>query len=44
MAEFSKIVCISVGYLFTEKGENHLRIKSFYGDEEKNYYQNSFFF
>ena len=35
MAEFSKVVCISVGYLFTVKEENHLRIKSFYGDEEK---------
>jgi len=34
MAEFAKIICISVGYLFTEKGENHFRIKSFYGDEE----------
>ena len=35
MAEFAKVVCISVGYLFNEKGENHFRIKSFYGDEEK---------
>lgn len=35
MAEFAKIICISVGYLFTEKGENHFRIKSFYGDKEK---------
>jgi len=35
MAEFAKIICISVGYLFTEKGENHFRIKSFYGDNEK---------
>ena len=35
MAEFSKVVCISVGYLFTEKEENHFRIKSFCGDEEK---------
>ena len=35
MAEFAKVVCISVGYLFKEKGENHFRIKSFYGDEEK---------
>ena len=35
MAEFSKIICISVGYLFTEKNENHFRIKSFCGDNEK---------
>ena len=35
MAEFAKVVCISVGYLFSEKGENHFRIKSFYADEEK---------
>ena len=35
MAEFAKIICISVGYLFLEKGENHFRIKSFYGDKEK---------
>ena len=35
MAEFAKIICISVGYLFTEKGEKHFRIKSFYGDNEK---------
>jgi len=34
MAEFAKIICISVGYLFVEKGENHFRIKSFYGDKE----------
>lgn len=35
MAEFAKIICISVGYLFTEKSKNHFRIKSFYGDDEK---------
>ena len=35
MAEFAKIICISIGYLFTEKGESHFRIKSFYGDDEK---------
>ena len=35
MAEFAKIICISVGYLFAEKSENHFRIKSFYGDDEK---------
>ena len=35
MAEFAKIICISVGYLFSEKGEKHFRIKSFYGENEK---------
>ena len=35
MAEFAKIICISVGYLFTDKGENNFRIKSFYGYDEK---------
>ena len=34
MAEFAKVVCISVGYLFLEKGENNFRIKSFYAEEE----------
>lgn len=34
-AEFGKIVCISVGY-FTQKGKKlTLRVKSFYGKEEK---------
>ena len=35
MAEFAKIICISVGYLFVEKNENHFRTKSFYGEDEK---------
>ena len=35
MAEFAKIICISVGYLFFEKKVSHFRIKSFYGIEEK---------
>ena len=34
MAEFSKIVCISIGY-FTKELNLRLRIKSFYGHEEK---------
>jgi 3'-5' exonuclease len=35
MAEFAKIICISVGY-FTKQGEAlQLRLKSFYGDDEK---------
>jgi DNA polymerase elongation subunit (family B) len=35
MAEFSKIVCISVGYFKRDGKDIHLRVKSFYGDEEK---------
>ena len=35
MAEFAKAVCISVGYIFEQNGENHFRLKSFYGEEEK---------
>jgi 3'-5' exonuclease len=39
MAEFAKVVCISVGY-FTKQGNDlQLRIKSFYGDIEKNILQ-----
>lgn len=34
MAEFSKIVCISIGYLKVDENKQ-LRIKSFYGDDEK---------
>jgi len=34
-AEFGKIVCISVGYFTAEEKEKQLRIKSFYGDDEK---------
>jgi 3'-5' exonuclease len=35
MAEFSKVVCISVGYFKKEGKAIHLRVKSFYGDDEK---------
>ena len=35
MAEFAKIICISVGYLFTDKKNVRFRIKSFYGNDEK---------
>lgn len=35
MAEFSKVVCISVGYFKREGKDIHLRVKSFYGDDEK---------
>lgn len=35
LSEFGKIICISVG-IFTKKDANlHLRVKSFFGDEEK---------
>lgn len=34
-AEFGKIVCISVGYFTSDEKEKKLRIKSFYGDDEK---------
>jgi uncharacterized protein YprB with RNaseH-like and TPR domain len=35
MAEFSKIVCISIGYFRKDGTALQLRIKSFYGDDEK---------
>lgn len=35
MAEFSKVVCISMGYFKKEGKSIHLRVKSFYGDDEK---------
>ncbi len=34
-SEFGKIICISVGYLYCKEGKTCLRIKSFYGDDEK---------
>src|SRR3954466_3032949 len=34
MAEFAKIICISIGYFNNERCLT-LRIKSFYGDDEK---------
>lgn len=34
-AEFGKIVCISVGFCFGNGDEPKMRIKSFYGDDEK---------
>jgi uncharacterized protein YprB with RNaseH-like and TPR domain len=34
-AEFGKIICISVGYFTKEKKNLKLRVKSFFGDEEK---------
>ena len=35
LAEFGKIVCISVGILKDEGNKSKLRLKSFYGDNEK---------
>lgn len=35
LAEFGKIICISVGIFSTKTKELTLRVKSFYGDEEK---------
>lgn len=35
MAEFSKIVCISVGHFKKDGSTLHMRVKSFYGDDEK---------
>ena len=34
-AEFGKIVCISVGYVFYENGQMHFRTKSFAHDDEQ---------
>ena len=34
-AEFGRIVCISIGVLVNKEGGNQIRIKSFYGHDEK---------
>ena len=34
-AEFGKVICISLGGIYNEGAEMHLRIKSIYGDDEK---------
>lgn len=34
-AEFGKIVCISAGFIVTEDGERHFRVKSYCGDDER---------
>ena len=34
-SEFGKIICISVGHLYGQEGKTCLRIKSLYGDDEK---------
>lgn len=36
MAEFAKVVCISVGYLYLKEGQHFFKIKSFFGHDEKN--------
>jgi DNA polymerase elongation subunit (family B) len=33
-AEFGKVVCISAGYIYNKKGKEHLKLKSFYNDDE----------
>ena len=35
MAEFAKVICISIGYFKKEGGTYFLRVKSFFGDDEK---------
>ncbi len=39
-AEFGKIVCISVGFIIKHNNQQHLRIKSFYGHNEKHLLEN----
>jgi uncharacterized protein YprB with RNaseH-like and TPR domain len=34
-AEFGKIICISVGFFYSKEGKSKFRIKSFFGDDEK---------
>ncbi|MBK7094679.1 MAG: 3'-5' exonuclease [Saprospiraceae bacterium] len=34
-AEFAKVICISIGFIYTKNDKNEIRIKSFYGDDEK---------
>lgn len=34
-AEFGKIICISIGFLFIKEKKRFIRIKSFYGNDEK---------
>jgi 3'-5' exonuclease len=35
LAEFGKIICISMGYVANVQGKSQLKVKSFYGDDEK---------
>ena len=41
-AEFGRIICISVGYVFQKKGELFFRVKSFYDENEKKLIHNFF--
>ena len=34
-AEFGKVICISVGYIFMQTGTRQFKLKSFYGEDEK---------
>src|SRR6056297_3348496 len=34
-SEYGKIICISVGIIIQKEGEQFIRLKSFYGDDEK---------
>ena len=34
-AEFGKIICISVGFVTHHEGKHHLRVTSYFGDDEK---------
>ncbi|MBC7627410.1 ribonuclease H-like domain-containing protein [Ferruginibacter sp.] len=40
MAEFAKVVCISLGYFKKEKSEYQFRVKSIFGNDEKEVLQN----
>jgi hypothetical protein len=42
-AEFGKIVCISAGVIKPENGERTLRVKSFFGHDEKKLLQEPIF-
>ncbi|MDC3030109.1 3'-5' exonuclease [Flavobacteriales bacterium] len=35
MAEFAKVICVSVGYIYEKNNTSFFRIKSFYGDNEQ---------
>lgn len=35
MAEFAKVICVSVGYIYEKNDTSFFRIKSFYGDDEQ---------
>lgn len=41
-AEFGRIICISAGYVFQQKGELSFRVKSFYDEDEKKLIQDFF--